>query len=302
MATDAPPLVVALPEGIPHFSSPYGRVALPSRVRPVRLLFHDWDVFWVRRGEVTWTLRDGRRLVAGPDQFVVLPPFVSAMVSPTRSPTEWSYCHFNFRQPPEVLPDPLRRDFAGPGKRALVPLAFSRSDAPGVHAAYRAIDRIRLDDDAQPWQLERAVLALIAALAVFSRRRTAAGGPGIEVATSVASDHRIAAVVQRIDRNPAHPWRVQSLARSVHLSCARFHELFRRCYDIGLKQYIVQARLHQALERLKQTRDGEFLSVKRVSQVCGFSSQQFFSRQFKAYFRVSPLAYRNGGGRDAPIP
>jgi AraC-like DNA-binding protein len=263
-------------------------------MRPVRHLFSDWDLFWIERGELTWTLLDGRTLVAGPDEFVLLPPFTSAMVSQSCAPAVFQYLHFDFRMPPVQIMPALKPDFIGPAKSCLVPLLFSRTQAPEVWRAYRTLIGVS-PDHRRPWRIERATIAIAAGLAAFAQRRATRGERGSALAPSAAHDHRIDAIARRIDADPMHPWRVDSLARSVRLSSSRLHHLFRRTYSVALKRYIVQARLHLALTKLKEMGDGgRMLSINDISRSCGYSSQHYFCRQFQAHFRISPSAYRRG--------
>jgi len=58
----------------------------------------------------------------------------------------------------------------------------------------------------------------------------------------------------------------------------------------SLKRFILDTRLEHALKLLRQN-DGENIrSIKEISADCGFSSQQFFSRQFKEGYGMPPTA------------
>nr|MBA3847608.1 hypothetical protein [Planctomycetota bacterium] len=162
MRSDTPHAPLAA--GIPTYGLRHGRYVWAAGTPPILHAFRDWDVFWITAGEATWTLADGRRLVAGRDQFVVLPPFVPAHVSESRRGLVFWFCHFDFRR----VPDDAPRDISGPGASAHVPLAFTRSDAPKVHGAYRALAAIDGATTRGPWRLERAVIALVAELALFA--------------------------------------------------------------------------------------------------------------------------------------
>jgi AraC-like DNA-binding protein len=294
MAALHPVPVVPLPCGIPTFSQRFGPFEWPRGMRPVLHLFHDWDLFWIRRGELTWTLGDGRALVGGAGSFVLLPPFVAATVAETARAASFWYCHFDFRPPQHGLPGRWGEDVLGPGPRALVPLTFTAREAPGVARAY-ALLAGGAGDDGRPWRIERAVLDLVAALAAFGVER-AKRGDIVRLDAEQRMDRRIASMVARIDAEPAHPWRVAALARFAGLSSGRLHELFRRSFAMGLKQYIVRSRLQLALKLLRRDEGGQAETIRAISERCGFSSQHFFSRQFKTHFHVSPLAYRNGAG------
>jgi AraC-like DNA-binding protein len=97
-----------------------------------------------------------------------------------------------------------------------------------------------------------------------------------------------------IESDPLRLWRVSELARHVGLSSGHLHSLCRAVLGKSLKRLIVEARLRRGIHLLKQRSDGTVPSVKEVSRACGFSTQHFFSRQFKKYFHLSPTAYRDG--------
>lgn len=290
----AAPYVIPLPTGIPTFSQRFGHYVWKPGTAPVLLLHNDFDIFWVTQGQATWELRDGSSLIAGADQFAILPPYVASMIRESKPTLNFWYCHFSFRLVAPRLASNFKEDCLGPGEQALVPLTFSRREAPDVWSAYRAVTRIDFEDQSVPWRVERSILNLVAALAVFARKRTRSRRPMRLFEAVSQQDPRIAELCSRINADPAKAWRVAELADSIGLSAGRLHALCTRVLGKNLKTYIIHARLQQALKLLKEHPEGHFPSVKEVSAACGFSSQHLFSRQFKATFRISPMAYRNG--------
>jgi AraC-like DNA-binding protein len=286
---------IPLPEGVPTFTGSMGLYKTMPGHLPTQLLNNDFDVFWVRSGEAQWQLKDGTTLRARRDQFVVLPPFVPAWVDETAAPMSFWYCHFAFRPIPERLtpnPPSRRADYLGPGAHAATPLFFTRRDAPGVHRAYRQLTLLKLGSP-EPWQFERGIIALIAELARFAQGRKSRrpDAPRFEIAPL---DNRVIEIRRRVDEDPTFDWSVAGLAQSAGVTPGHLHALSRRVLGKSMKRYIVESRLRHAMLLLKQKRDGEPLSIFEVSEACGFSSQHFFSRQFKSYFNMSPLEYRNG--------
>ena len=286
--------LVRFPEGIPAYSSRHGRYVWEPGKKPVTLLHNDWDMFWVKRGAASWDFRDGKRLAAGRDQLALLPPFVPALLSETRPQLVFLYFHFNFRMLLSQIAGDQKPDFFGPGVEIPLPLTFSAKEAPGVARAYAAIGRLDVQDGGAPWRLERATITLVAELAEFAKKRARSGAAGTLIEPSVHVDPRVAAVCAKVDAEPARPWRVTALAGDAGLSAGRLHNLCRRVTGYSLKGYIVRARLLHALKLLKEPPHGRLASIKEVSAACGFSSQHFFSRQFKSHFRITPLAYRSG--------
>jgi AraC-like DNA-binding protein len=293
----SPPYLVRFSSGIPTFATRLGRFVWQPQAKPVQLLFNDWDIFWVQQGAARWELKDGRILEAKADEFVLLPPYVSALIGETKSQLVFWYNHFSMRLPAvqdSYLSEELSYDLYGPGKDIVIPLTFSKKEAPAVYAAYKSTTEVKLDRHAAPWQMERSILNLIAALLDFARTQMTRNSPGILIEPHQNSDPRVARISLQIERNPIYPWSVADLARDVGISTGRLHGLFRRMCGQSVKGFIVQSRLKHALKLLKSNSDGELPSIKEVSIACGFSSQHFFSRQFKTHFRMSPLQYRNG--------
>ena len=59
----------------------------------------------------------------------------------------------------------------------------------------------------------------------------------------------------------------------------------------------MEKRIEEARHLLRETR----MSVTEISKMTGFSSPSFFAKRFKQSVRLSPLAYRNGGGNAGEI-
>jgi len=80
-------------------------------------------------------------------------------------------------------------------------------------------------------------------------------------------------------------WLANNLACSSNYLSKIFHE------EIGVKitTYITDIRLRNALDVLRTTS----LSVKEISNVCGFRDPNYFSRIFKQNYGKTPLEYRN---------
>lgn len=289
-----PPLLVPLPEGVPVFVNRLGCYEARPGSLPVSVLHHDWDIFWVRQGVGVWELRSGERLTAGPDELALLPPFTLATTREGRAPLKFWFCHFAFRPLAGPLMDKNRTDRLGPGARALVPLTFSKREAPGVWRAYRRLTQMDVRGSALPWRCEQGLLALVAELARFAQARTARRAPGRLFEPSAVQDRRVTVLRERIAADPAYPWKVTELAESVGLSPGHLHSLCREMLGRSLKRYLVETRLRHAVKLLQEQSGGRLPSIKEVSAACGFSSQHFFSRQFKGHFGFGPRACREG--------
>ncbi len=107
-------------------------------------------------------------------------------------------------------------------------------------------------------------------------------------------DPRVLAVKARIDADPSRQWSVATLAASIGISPTRLHILFHSATGRSTKTYIIQCRLEFALRLLAESANTRSRSIAAVAESCGFASQHFFSRQFRAHFGLSPRTYRDG--------
>ena len=105
-------------------------------------------------------------------------------------------------------------------------------------------------------------------------------------------DLRVAAVLSLIHKQPGID--IQALSTSVNVSPSRLRHLFRLEMAIPLGKYLREYRLDRARGLLETT----FLSVKQVSQACGFNDAKHFTRQFRKSFCVSPAGYRRAATFD----
>ncbi|MBA2482704.1 MAG: helix-turn-helix domain-containing protein [Planctomycetes bacterium] len=290
---DAP--LVALPAGIPSYGGSHGREAWRADAPPVRRRCADWLFHWVCHGEAHWELKDGRRLTVGADGFAIIPPLVAATLSQAQPGLVLWSCQVSFRAHALAPPSGLRGDVIAPGEQVLVPMTFTAEEAPPVLDAYRALSLLAPTEQGALWRLERAVLQLMGEVAAFARVRTRSRAPGRVLGAALREDERLVTILRRIDADPAHPWCVEDIAHSLSISTQRLHVLCRATQGTGLKAYIVRARLELALRLLRKRDDGPALSMREISERCGFASQHFFSRQFRSFFGVTPSDHRAGG-------
>lgn len=78
-------------------------------------------------------------------------------------------------------------------------------------------------------------------------------------------------------------------ARELTLSPAYFSRLFKQTFGLSPRAWIMRERLKQAATLLSETDQ----RISCISDACGFSNPNLFSRQFRKVYRVSPREYRN---------
>lgn len=87
---------------------------------------------------------------------------------------------------------------------------------------------------------------------------------------------------------------LEQLCRWFGYSKTRLNQLFRDYTGTSVYHYLTQLRLNKSCLYLRSS--GQ--SVYSISLACGFSSQNFFSRQFKKYMGCTPADYRKKAMRE----
>lgn len=93
----------------------------------------------------------------------------------------------------------------------------------------------------------------------------------------------------QIYNNPAEPWTIPALADSLNLSLSYFQHLYKALFHCSCRQDIITARLNLAKYYLT-TSD---MSVREISDFCGYENDLHFMRQFKKFVGVTPTFYRH---------
>jgi AraC-like DNA-binding protein len=247
------------------------------------LLHEDFDLFWVTAGELAMELESGPKLIARRGDLLLLPPLVAGTLRQHAGRVAFWYCHFAFRVSSGKAAHPVHVHLKLPAVRG----------GP-VRRAYGALNCLLNAAGQNAWRREAATITLVSLLAESGMPLKHGSNP---VATVTPShDPRVALLRQRIEGDPAAPWRVTNLASSVNLSPGHLHALWTSALHSSVKGYIVKARLRLAMEKLHQRSGGHVPSVKEVAASCGFSSQHLFCRQFRAVFGVTPSVFRDSAG------
>ena len=80
----------------------------------------------------------------------------------------------------------------------------------------------------------------------------------------------------------------ESVAEHFNISVRSLTRLFRKYLDSSPGQYIIEQRLQMVKSRLAV----EFLPLKEIAWMCGFSSVNFMVRQFRQHCGMTPGEYR----------
>jgi len=105
---------------------------------------------------------------------------------------------------------------------------------------------------------------------------------------SYALDMRLESVKLYIDKNIHSNITIDKLSHIAGLSKPYFSKLFKKQYNITLKEYIFQQKMSRAYFLLSQQR----YNVKSTAYSLGYSDPFIFSNQFKMYYGYPPSKVR----------
>lgn len=132
-----------------------------------------------------------------------------------------------------------------------------------------------------------AVLArLLEVLLIEAFRSTTSRGPAPGLLRGLA-DERLALALRRMHGEPTRAWTVGALAREAGLSRSTFFEQFGREVGLTPMEYLLGWRMALAKDKLRSDR----MSVAKVAEGAGYSSQSTFSVAFSRHVGMSPTAY-----------
>ncbi|MBE6577382.1 MAG: AraC family transcriptional regulator [Ruminococcaceae bacterium] len=97
-----------------------------------------------------------------------------------------------------------------------------------------------------------------------------------------------------IKENYKYDMTLSDLAARCAVTPEHLSRIFKRDTGFGISEYVSMIRLQQAQMLL---RTDSKLSVAEVSERCGFSDSNYFSKRFKEMYGMSPLRFRNGDGK-----
>ncbi|WP_119686086.1 AraC family transcriptional regulator [Acinetobacter ursingii] len=97
-----------------------------------------------------------------------------------------------------------------------------------------------------------------------------------------------------IHGRPEHPWTVESLAEQCCMSRSKFASLFQSIIHETPLAYLQQHRLRLASQLLRESN----LTIQKIANNVGYSSETAFSQAFKRQFDLSPKQYRQNYMQD----
>ena len=98
----------------------------------------------------------------------------------------------------------------------------------------------------------------------------------------------ISSSLEYIHGNFASEISINKLAKIENLSISRYNTVFKEHFGIPPIKYIIKLRMSNACRLLECTD----MSIKQIGMLSGYDDPHFFSKLFKKYVGLSPLAYR----------
>lgn len=99
---------------------------------------------------------------------------------------------------------------------------------------------------------------------------------------------KIAESIIYIENNFTQEINIKEIAEKANLSRRHFTRVFKQNYKLSPYEYIINLRLKQACDLLKNSK----WTITRISEESGFKDPNYFSRQFKNKKGISPTEYR----------
>jgi AraC-like DNA-binding protein len=106
--------------------------------------------------------------------------------------------------------------------------------------------------------------------------RHALSGEGASGLLAAVRDRRLGAVLASVQRDPAQPWTLESMARLAHMSRTAFALHFHSTVGETPAAFVRRWRMLQARNLMRQGR----LSVSQIAEACGYRSESAFRRAY----------------------
>ena len=91
-----------------------------------------------------------------------------------------------------------------------------------------------------------------------------------------------------IDQNLNKKITLPELSKQLHCSTVTITEHFKRKYGLTVMEYVLQQRMKTAKKLLEY----DVYNINDISNLCGFKDVEYFSRQFKKIYGISPSYWK----------
>lgn len=287
--TSAPPPPPPPPEGVVTFVLAHARVqtnvcTLQQHERGYELLprtVPDYNLIYVTRGRVTWTI-DGRDHPLAPGGLVLVPPGVRHHArSQTRRVTLGSvHVEVTLAGRRDVL-----AMLAPPRQQAVIPA--SRLD----FYLRSAMEEMRRSDEAMIALMMPSWGRMIALELLRDNARRG-------LLTHRPVDPVVLDLLQEFHAHLTRPVTLGQLARRSGFTGQHLNRLFRKALGVTPLRYLMRLRMERAAAMLTD----DTRTIAAVAREMGFDDPYYFSRLFRQHMGRSPSRHRHETGSDYPSP
>ncbi len=110
----------------------------------------------------------------------------------------------------------------------------------------------------------------------------------ISEANSNPQFEKLCLLRNRIMKNPELPWNISEIADSLYLSKSYLQKIYKTYFNKSIIEEMISFRIENARKLLEKTD----MTITDISRKCGYSSYNYFVRQFRNSEGLSPSEYR----------
>lgn len=99
---------------------------------------------------------------------------------------------------------------------------------------------------------------------------------------------KLCALRSQLMKNPEKPWNINSIAESLYLSKSYLQKMYKQYFGKSIIEEMILFRIEKAKDYLLNTD----MTVTEIAKQCGYSSYNYFVRQFKASEGIAPTEFR----------
>ena len=101
---------------------------------------------------------------------------------------------------------------------------------------------------------------------------------------------RLGELISLLENNYTEHWTIKKISKIASMAPSTLLPVFKKVTGYSPIDYLLQVKLSKAAELLRKTEE----PISEIAQKCGFPDSNYFSRQFKKKYNLSPRDYRNG--------
>ena len=107
--------------------------------------------------------------------------------------------------------------------------------------------------------------------------------------TSNPQFEKLCMLRNRIMQNPEKPWSISEIADELYLSKSYLQKIYKNYFGSSIIEEMIKFRIEKAKDLLRRTD----MTVTDIARECGYSSYNYFVRQFKTEEGMPPSEYRD---------